>query len=154
LQLILGPSQKYDSLGFLVNRASRSLLQLFNKRLAEAGLELKIDHVFLLFKIIENNNIHTQQQLAEITCTDKATVTRQLDFLENEKLIARKNDKIDRRNKRIEITEKGKKLIQKIEQEIKAIVLKQIVEDFTVSEQVEFKRLLNKFYDNIAKQSE
>jgi MarR family transcriptional regulator, transcriptional regulator for hemolysin len=146
----LSTHSPYDSLGFLVNKTSRALLQLFNKRLQEAGIELKTDHVFLLLKITENNNVLSQQQLAELICTDKATVTRYLDLLENEQLIERKNDTIDRRNKRIEITEKGKLLMQKINSEIKTVILDQISEDFTPKEEQELKRLLNKLYANIS----
>lgn len=141
-------SNKYDSIGFLTNRASRAIIQLFNKKLQESNYQYRTDHIFLLYKIQENDSV-SQQQLAEITCTDKATVTRHLDFLEKNELIERKNDKSDRRNKLIVLTNFGKNLLNEIEIGIKKDIIQQLSLGFTNSEEKELKRLLNKLYENI-----
>lgn len=138
---------KYDSLGFLVNRAARSINNLFNKKLQEHDYPYKVDHFLLLNRIFENSN-QSQQQLAEIVCIDKTTITRHLDLLENDKLIERKNDTADRRNKLVVLTPKGEAILHKIHNEIKTDIMKQLSSTFTKEEETELKRLLNKLYKN------
>ncbi len=59
-------------------------------------------------------NGQSQQELAGTTCKDKTSVTRLIDGLEKRNLVVRTPDKVDRRQKLIYLTKKGKEFQQKL----------------------------------------
>ena len=63
---------------------------------------------------LNNTNDQFHQQLAENTFKEKSTISRLLDGLEKKNLIKRVSDAVDRRQKRIRITTRGKSLLNKL----------------------------------------
>ena len=66
----------------------------------------------MIMLLLWKENGQFQQQLADGSYKDKTTLTRQIDGLEKRNLIVRVPDKIDRRQKRGYLTNKGKRFEQ------------------------------------------
>ncbi len=96
-----------------VGRFSRSIVSLANKRLQEAGHDLSLEHAILLKHLIEKEG-QTQQQLAENTFKHKTSITFLIDKMVKKNLVVRVPDRLDRRNKLIYLTEKGRNVLDEI----------------------------------------
>src|SRR5882762_1176716 len=94
-----------------VNTAYRQFLQC----------KLKEHHVGLTFEMLQvmaclwNKDGINQQEIANITVKDKASMTYLIDNLTKRGLVSRLEDSNDRRNKLILLTEKGKLLKNKMQ---------------------------------------
>lgn len=94
-----------------VNTAYRQFLQC----------KLKEHHVGLTFEMLQvmaclwNKDGINQQEIANITVKDKASMTYLIDNLTKRGLVNRQEDSTDRRNKLILLTEKGKLLKNKMQ---------------------------------------
>lgn len=101
------------SLGMLLGRTSRAILNRLQKSFAQAGYTISVEQWLLLVNLRSRNG-QTQQQLAENTYKDKTTVARLIDGLEKHGLVNRMPDTIDRRQKRISLHAKGRKLLKQL----------------------------------------
>jgi len=95
-----------ESLGYLVGRTHRALVNRLNRNFAEAGHDVTAEQWAILMKLWRQEGVG-QQQLAESACKDKTSVTRLIDGLERRRLVLRVSDQADRRNNLIYLTEKG-----------------------------------------------
>ncbi|MFY0255630.1 MarR family winged helix-turn-helix transcriptional regulator [Chitinophaga sp. 30R24] len=86
------------------------LLNVFMK----AGLDLTPDMYFILRYLWGEQDGSRQQELANKTGKDKASLTKLLDNLEKRSLVKRATDQTDRRSKRVWLTSAGKKLKEKV----------------------------------------
>ncbi|MCI4671189.1 MAG: MarR family winged helix-turn-helix transcriptional regulator [Bacteroidia bacterium] len=97
------------NLGALVGQVgkvmSRALMDKFKKK----GYEFGIDQWIVMIHLWHEDG-QTQQRLGEIAGRNKTTVTRAIDWLEKNDFVVRVNDQLDRRNKRIYLTNGGKQL--------------------------------------------
>ncbi len=97
----------------LLGRTSRAILNRLQKSFAQAGYTISVEQWLLLVNLRSRNG-QTQQQLAENTYKDKTTVARLIDGLEKHGLVNRMPDTIDRRQKRISLHAKGRKLLKQL----------------------------------------
>jgi len=97
------------SLGYLVGRAQRALVNRLNRNFAEAGHDVTAEQWAMLLHLWQQDG-QGQQQLADCACKDKTSVTRLIDGLEKRNLVLRVADQNDRRNNLIYLTNKGKTL--------------------------------------------
>lgn len=104
-----------DSLVFLTNRVGRLLSNEVRKNLeTEEGPQvLQTTHIGVLVDLWVHDGVR-QQDLAVSTIKDKGTITRTLNFLEQESLVVRVPDRSDKRNKLIYLTHKGRELKNKL----------------------------------------
>lgn len=141
---------RYDSVGFLLQRAAKELSQHAANVLQSQGVDLKIEHMSILARLWEEDNL-TQQELGERICQDKTNITRAIDLLEKNGYVKRLPGDNDRRNKYIQLTAKGKKM----EQIFVPIVSKDILGKACKGmkkEEIDFlKKMLNMIYDNLKK---
>lgn len=93
-----------------MGRTSRAVLSRVQKSFAAAGHRITVEQWLLLVNL-RNRDGQLHQELADNTFKDKTTVTRLLDGLEKKGLVARVPGATDRRQRRISITGKGKKLL-------------------------------------------
>ena len=103
---------KYDiegSLGSIVRRAERALINRLNQHFKRNGFHITTEQYRVLVNLW-NKDGQNQQEIAESTLKNKATVTRLINGLEKRDLVVRIHDKTDHRNKRVCLTDKGKKL--------------------------------------------
>lgn len=87
--------------------------QYFQKQVADINVDITYEMVKVLILLFENKYMN-QQQIANLTFKNKASLTSLLNNMERRKLVLRNKDNADRRNKIITITPKGKDLYQKV----------------------------------------
>jgi DNA-binding MarR family transcriptional regulator len=137
-----------NSLGHMMGRISRSILNQLQKSFTAAGCDLSVEQWLLLVHLRDwDGQIH--QQLAHSTYRDKTTITRLLDGLENRGLVERVPDNADRRQKRVRIMPEGRKLIKKL----KPLALKiqnKAMENIALQEIDLCKNVLSKIFQNIS----
>jgi DNA-binding MarR family transcriptional regulator len=109
--MTVSKTDPHDSLVFLTNRVGRLLSNEVRKKLEEeeGPQALQPTHIGVLVDLWAQDGVR-QQDLAVSTIKDKGTITRTLNFLEQENLVVRVTDRSDKRNKRIYLTHKGKEL--------------------------------------------
>jgi len=106
-------NQLKNSMGTLIGRTSHAILNKLQKRFREEGHIITVEQWQLLINL-NNTNDQYHQQLAENTFKEKSTTTRILDGLEKKALVKRVADTADRRQKRIQITAKGRTLLDNV----------------------------------------
>lgn len=94
--------------GFLIHDISTLLRSRFRRLASEAGLSR--DQWLLISNLSRRDSIN-QRELAELADMTPLAVTRQLDVLEENKWIKRKDDKNDRRSKIVKLTRKAQHLM-------------------------------------------
>lgn len=98
-----------NTLGFLVGRSARVMAITLNRKFHEAGYNLSVDHWIILSKLLREGG-QKQQHLSSQTGCDKTTITRMIDYMENQQWLYRQPDQKDRRNKLIYLTDAGMRL--------------------------------------------
>ena len=106
---IIGNFKIEEALGFVINRASIIMRKKLTALLKEAGYHITPEEFVILGRLWEEDGLF-QTEITERTLKDKTRVTRLLGGLLEKSLIEKKTDESDRRNFRIHLTEKGKKL--------------------------------------------
>lgn len=107
------PFQIDNTLGFLVGRASRLMAMTLNRKFQDSGYNLSVDHWIILSKLLREGG-QKQQHLSSETGSDKTTITRMIDYMENRDWVYRQADQDDRRNKLIYLTNSGKVLQEEL----------------------------------------
>jgi|CXWL01.1.fsa_nt_gi DNA-binding MarR family transcriptional regulator len=105
--------QLENSLGYMMGRAARSMGVRLNRNFSHDGYDVTCEQWGVLVNLGRKNG-QSQQELAGTTCKDKTSVTRLIDGLEKRNLVVRTPDKVDRRQKLIYLTKKGKEFQQKL----------------------------------------
>jgi Transcriptional regulators len=103
------PHRIDDRTGFLVGRAARVMAHSLNREFHNAGYQLTVDHWIILSKLLHEGG-QKQQHLSAETGSDKTTITRLIDFMEEQRWLYRQPDEQDRRNKLIYLTADGQSL--------------------------------------------
>ncbi len=102
-----------DSLSILLDKTARAQGCRLQNIFSRAQHDITVEQWMILLLLWRENG-QFQQQLADGMHKDKTTLTRQIDGLERRNIIVRVPDKIDRRQKRIYLTQKGKDLEQEL----------------------------------------
>ena len=92
---------------------SNNVRQYFHKRIADLKVDITYEMVKVLILLSENKYMN-QQQIADLTFKNKASLTSILNNMEKRNLVFRNEDNADRRNKIITLTPKGKDLYNKV----------------------------------------
>lgn len=95
-------------------RVNTALRQYIQSRLRSNNMDLTFEMLQVLGCLWTTDGIN-QQEIANFTVKDKASVTYLIDNLSKRGLVIRQEDDTDRRNKRIFLTENGKMLQKRIE---------------------------------------
>jgi DNA-binding MarR family transcriptional regulator len=95
-----------DFLGYIMGTTFLSLQNLFQKKIAEAEIGITVEQAKVI-NLLKHRPGSNQMQLAQALRKDKPAITRLLESLEKQYLVLRKEDEIDRRNKRIFLTDDG-----------------------------------------------
>ncbi|MCX8022736.1 MAG: MarR family winged helix-turn-helix transcriptional regulator [Syntrophorhabdaceae bacterium] len=106
-------SNKYslhESIGYLTYQASGAIRKEIAKELQERNFGIKTEEFAALIYIWDEDG-QTHRALSEKLYRDKTTVTRLITGIENMGLVKRVAGQDDAREKRIFLTEKGKKLM-------------------------------------------
>ena len=87
-----------NSLGFLTITTNRLMSAHFRKQLVEAGIDLTAEQWGVLIHIWNKGSI-AQDELAQILCVDKSSLSRVLDVMERRGLVSRLRDPNDARRR-------------------------------------------------------
>jgi len=101
----------------------------------------------LLCTINENKGIN-QRRLAELTLKSPATITTMLQKMEKQELISIINVENNKRETKLELTEKGLDKLSKIK-EVERNIINEMFNDFSEEELEEFHKLLCKMEKNM-----
>lgn len=109
-----------DSLAFLIADCARLMRMTFEKRILSAGLELTAGEARTLVQIAAHSGSR-QLDIAIRMGLEPMTVSAFLDRLQMRGLIERQPDPLDRRAKRIVLSETAEEMIKAISVEIGAV---------------------------------
>jgi len=101
---------KYDiegSLGSIVRRAEQALINRLNQHFRLSGYNITTEQYRILVNLW-NKDGQNQQELAQCTLKNKASITRLINGLEKKNLVVRILDRNDNRNNLIYLTKMGK----------------------------------------------
>jgi MarR family transcriptional regulator for hemolysin len=95
---------------FLIEQTNKKAKQHAASRFAERGMGVTVDQ-WVLMKFVQENPGMSQNQLAESTFKDAASITRIIDLLAKKELIKRETLLNDRRQLSIRLSKNGEKFI-------------------------------------------
>ena len=137
--------------GFLVSQIKQVSGRIFEKLLANAGIEAFNGAQGRILYVLWQEDGIPIVELARKTGLAKTTLTSMLDRMEDASLIMRVFDKADRRQIRIILTDKARELKDEYEQVSHA--MNEIYYDgFTKGEIVEFENTLRRILSNLNKE--
>lgn len=134
------------TLGYYVDRTFTTMVKFLNYELEAAGLDLQHSQFAILMVVAHNDGI-SQTLLTEYVDRDKASVSRNVRYLEEKGYI--KREAADGKKKCILLTEKGQKVLPillEISQKDTYFTLK----GFSESKKKEIYRILEKMFLNIS----
>ena len=137
-----------QSLFFLIKRTSKAFRGTLNHRFAEAGHNVTSEQ-WRILRCLWNQDGQRQQDLADLVHKDKTSITRIIDCMERRDLAVRVPDRMDRRQKLIYLTNKGKILREELMQIVQEISL-EAQEDIELEHLDIFKNVLAKIHSNLS----
>lgn len=138
-------SDLHRNVGFIVHDVARLMRVAFDRRGKELGLTRS--QWWVLTALYAKEGI-TQSELADFMDLEKATLGRLLDRLEEKAWVERRADPIDRRIKRVFLTETVQSLMRQL-REIAADIRRDAVEGLTGEEQEHLFDLLQRVKGNL-----
>jgi DNA-binding MarR family transcriptional regulator len=101
-----------DSILKGIGLTSKGLSIYINDKMVSHGIDLTRQQ-YVLLKVLFDKEGSSQNDLAFLTERDKTSLTRLLRSLENKGLVSKITGKVDRRKRRIYLTEPGKQMLNK-----------------------------------------
>ena len=145
--------ERFETFTVLINRISRDIRRIKNQEMS--AYHLRSAHVSCLYYIYSLGSV-TSAELCEHCEEDKATISRALDYLEDNGFILRAPERAKRYKSPLHLTEKGTEAGKRIAEKINA-VLDTVSRTLTEDERAAFYRSLSaisRSLDAIAQSSE
>ncbi|MBR5783451.1 MAG: MarR family transcriptional regulator [Clostridia bacterium] len=139
--------ERFETFTVLINRISRNVRKIKNREMAEYNL--RSSHISCLYYLYSAEEL-TATELCERCEEDKATISRALDFLEENGFIICKTYSAKRYKSPLVLTEKGRKVGKKIFDKIED-VLDKVSVGLSESERLAFYKSLAIISDNLEK---
>ena len=137
--------ERFQTFTVLIAKISRNIKKIKNQEMAEYGL--RSVHVTCLYYLYSSESL-TATELCEYCEEDKATISRGLDFLEENGFITCESKLAKRYKSPLVLTEKGMEVGRKITEKIN-FVLDEICIDLTEEERNAFYRSLTVISDSL-----
>jgi DNA-binding MarR family transcriptional regulator len=134
------PKGLQNRTGFLLRRCAKEIHSLTEEVL---DAEPIITREFGLLCALESDGAMSQRRLCRILAIDKATMVQIIDHLEDLGLVQRQTDMADRRLQAISITPKGRRLRQRLDENMNR-VQKEFLGCLKPQEWLELRRVLTK----------
>jgi MarR family transcriptional regulator, organic hydroperoxide resistance regulator len=135
-----------NSFSTVISKASRLLANRISKNLSK--YQVTAEQWTILANLWQHNG-QTQQALANFSNKNKASITHLIDNLEKRKLVERRADDTDRRNKNIFLTEEGEELQEELSKIVKKTV-KEATKGIDKKELKSAKKVLKSIISNLA----
>ena len=115
--------------GFIIEKTSRKIKQTLQKRLNNKdkfivavtlnnlNIDITVDQWVIILELSRHKDL-AQNEIAKKTNKDAPTVNRIIEILLKKELVSKNNNSIDKRKSVICLSNKGKKMIEKINPEI------------------------------------
>ncbi len=126
--------ERFQTFTVLINKISRNIKKIKNQEMAEYGL--RSVHVTCLYYLYSADSL-TATELCDLCEEDKATISRGLEFLEENGFIVCDSKLAKRYKSPLCLTEKGREVGKKIADKIN-FVLDEICIDLTAEQREEF----------------
>ncbi len=137
--------ERFQTFTVLIAKISRNIKKIKNQEMAEYGL--RSVHVTCLYYLYSAESL-TATELCELCEEDKATISRGLEFLEENGYIVCETGSGKRYKSALFLTGKGMEAGRKITEKIN-FVLDEVCVDLTEEERTEFYRCLAIISDNL-----
>jgi MarR family transcriptional regulator, organic hydroperoxide resistance regulator len=136
----------FQTIGYLMVQVSRAHRNQAAVVLADLGLY--IGQEILLMYLWENDGL-IQSELAELMQVEPPTLTKMLNRMEKAGLLERRRDDSDARICRVYLTQEGRQLQEPVT-DAWNVLEQRILKDFTLEEQLLFRRLLLQVRSNLS----
>jgi DNA-binding MarR family transcriptional regulator len=139
----MGPLEQY--LPYLLNRAGARIAAAFNGEMRQIGASLQVWRVLAALREKDGRRMG---DLSKTTSIEVSTLTRLVDNMEKDGLVARRRDVDDARAVSLHVTASGRRLTQRIvpiAERYEAVAL----EGFTAGEAEVLRKALRRLYDNM-----
>lgn len=137
--------ERFETFTVLIAKISRNIRKIKNREMAEYGL--RSAHISCLYYLYYVESL-TATELCERCEEDKATISRALDFLEENGYIICESKAAKRYKSPLYLTEKGKKVGKEISDKIN-FVLNEVCTGLSENERIEFYRCLSIVSDSL-----
>ncbi|MEK6480054.1 MarR family transcriptional regulator [Catalinimonas sp. 4WD22] len=135
-----------NSLSTIMGTSSRLLNNKISKNMA--AYHVTVEQWVILASLWRHDG-QSQQTLANMVSKNKASITHLIDNLEKRKLVSRKADSKDRRNKRIYLTDEGKSLQEELARVVKETT-KEATQDIDKKDLKSAKKVMKKMIDQLS----
>ena len=139
----MGPLEQY--LPYLLNRAGARIAAAFNAEMRQIGASLQ---VWRVLAALRDRDGRRMGDLSQTTSIEVSTLTRLVDNMEKDGLVARRRESGDARAISLHVTASGRRLTQRIvpiAERYETVTLK----GFTAGEVTVLKKALRRLYDNM-----
>ena len=138
-------NERFETFTVLIAKISRNIKKIKNQEMLEYGL--RSVHVTCLYYLYSSESL-TATDLCELCEEDKATISRGLEFLEENGYIVCETQSGKRYKSALLLTEKGMDVGKNITDKIN-FVLNEVCTDLSEDERVEFYRCLKVISDSL-----
>jgi DNA-binding MarR family transcriptional regulator len=146
--LIIGMTQEqFSKYSFLLDRTARRVKQYAQRKFKLEDFDITVDQ-WLILKNLSENELMSQSEMAQILFKDQPTLTRIIDILTKKGYVERVPHPNDRRSFQLVLTEAGAGKVEELKPKVSEIRQK-AWENLNEGDFEEFKRILNKIYDNL-----
>jgi DNA-binding MarR family transcriptional regulator len=146
--LIIGMTQEqFSKYSFLLDRTARRVKQYAQRKFKREDFDITVDQ-WLILKNLSENELMSQSEMAQILFKDQPTLTRIIDILTKKGYVERVPHPNDRRSFQLLLTQSGSEKVEELKPKISEIRQK-AWENLNEGDFEEFKRILNKIYDNL-----
>ncbi len=126
-----------------IERAIKEYRKFSQKNISNQIKDLTIDQGMVLLFLDKHSEL-TQKEIAALIFKDNASMTRMINLMVNKEYLKRSMNKVDRRRFTIEITAKGKKILETLppiilsnrEKSIEGITKKEIIQLETILKKI------------------
>ena len=139
----MGPLEQY--LPYLLNRAGARIAAAFNAEMRQIGASLQVWRVLAALREQDGRRMG---DLSKTTSIEVSTLTRLVDNMEKDGLVARRRESGDARAISLHVTPSGRRLTQRImpiAERYESVALK----GFTAGETAVLKKALRRLYENM-----
>lgn len=132
---------------YTIEKTIKSYRKFSKQNFLKVVNDITIDQKLIL-QYINSLPELSQKEIAELVFKDNASLTRMIDLMVNKKFLKRSINDNDRRRFKIEITDKGKEVLNKLE----PVIIdnrKKAFSGITEAELIQLETILNKILTNI-----
>ena len=140
-----------NSPGYMINRMAGDLNALLYREFRSNGFEITAQQWSVLSTLWETDGIH-QNKIAEKTTKNRHNISEMMKLLERQGFVKRKKDLIDKRLLKVNLTESGKALQDKLSPIVKKTMQKAF-EGLDQQDAESLKKIYHKVMTNLGNQN-